>query len=338
MKQKLNAKDFILIGVLTALMWIICMVISTIMSVAGPVTNVFYPSVVAIPNGIVMMLLLAKVPKKGVFTICAAIQAILFLLVGAFWFIPIGLVIGGIICDFLVMSRNEITMKSMMAAYALFSAIFAFSAICPIKNVSFEAHAGDVIGILGHNGAGKTTLLSILTGLLKQQRGEVCFDGKKLTPRQRRSLSYLVMQDTDYQLFASSVEEELSLGMRDDCKEKVDETLKALELSDYRERHPASLSGAQKQRVTIGAAIVKGSPVIYFDEPTSGLDYDSMVRVSKLIEQLSSSGVIVFVVSHDFEFIVRTCTEVVQLDDDGAIQNQRLSPEILKTLSEKYFT
>ena len=92
---------------------------------------------------------------------------------------------------------------------------------------------------------------------------------------------------------------EMCIRDRDDCKEKVDETLKALELSDYRERHPASLSGGQKQRVTIGAAIVKGSPVIYFDEPTSGLDYDSMVRVSKLIEQLSSSGVIVFVVSHD---------------------------------------
>ena len=81
----------------------------------------------------------------------------------------------------------------------------------------------------------------------------------------------------------------------------------------------------------------KGQPVIYFDEPTSGLDYDSMVRVSKLIEQLSSSGVIVFVVSHDFEFIVRTCTEVVQLDDDGAIQNQSFRQK-LKRLSEKYFT
>ena len=130
MKQKLNAKDFILIGILTALMWIICMIISTIMSVAGPVTNVFYPSVVAIPNGIVMMLLLAKVPKKGVFTICAAIQAILFLLVGAFWFIPIGLVIGGVICDFLIMGRNEITMKSMMIAYTIFSGIFAFWCNC----------------------------------------------------------------------------------------------------------------------------------------------------------------------------------------------------------------
>ena len=150
-------------------------------------------------------------------------------------------------------------------------------------------------------------------------------------------MSYLVLQDTDYQLFASSVEEELALGIREDCKGKVDATLNALELSEYRERHPASLSGGQKQRVTIGAAIVKDSPVIYFDEPTSGLDYDSMVRVSQLIDRLSKSGVIIFVVSHDFEFIVRTCTEVIQLDDHGVVQNQRLSPEILRTLAEKYF-
>ena len=74
------------------------------------------------------------------------------------------------------------------------------------QNVSFEAHAGDVIGILGHNGAGKTTLLSILTGLLKQRHGEVNLDGKKLTPRQRRSLSNNVMQDKNYQHFARIVE------------------------------------------------------------------------------------------------------------------------------------
>ena len=66
MNQKLNTKDFILIGVLSALMWVICMIISTVMSVAGPVTNICYPSGVAIVNGIPMMLLLAKVPKRGV--------------------------------------------------------------------------------------------------------------------------------------------------------------------------------------------------------------------------------------------------------------------------------
>ena len=73
--------------------------------------------------------------------------------------------------------------------------------------------------------------------------------------------------------------------IRVDCKEKVDAALEALELSEYREQHPAALSGGQKQRVTIGAAIVKDSPVIYYAEPTSGLDYDSMMRVSRMIEQ-----------------------------------------------------
>ena len=206
-----------------------------------------------------------------------------------------------------------------------------------LRNINFEAHKGDVIGILGHNGAGKTTLLSIMTGLLKEKNGSICYNGKKLSPRQRRRLSYLVMQDTDYQLFASSVEEELSLGIETECAEKVTETLDALELSEYQEYHPASLSGGQKQRVTIGAAIVKDSPVIYFDEPTSGLDYDSMVRVSHLIEQLASAGVIIFVVSHDFEFITRTCSEVLQLDDQDSIRNQVLTPEILTSLSKQYF-
>ena len=113
--------------------------------------------------------------------------------------------------------------------------------------------------------------------------------------------------------------------------------MKALNLEEYREYHPAALSGGQKQRVTIGAAIVKDSPVIYFDEPTSGLDYDSMVRVSHLIGELSAAGVIIFVVSHDFEFITRTCSEVLQLDEKDSIQNQRLTPEILQLLSKQYF-
>ena len=112
-----------------------------------------------------------------------------------------------------------------------------------LQDVSFEAHAGDVIGILGHNGAGKTTLLSILTGLLKENGGSVKYSGKKLSPRQRRALSYLVMQDTDYQLFASSVEEELSLGIEMDCTEKVAETMDALELTEYRELRRAKAAG-----------------------------------------------------------------------------------------------
>lgn len=96
---------------------------------------------VAIPNGIVMMLL-AKVPKKGVFSICGTIQGILFLLAGGFWLIPGALIIGGVICDFLIMGRNEITMKYMMIAYTIFSGIFAFGAIVGPMSFQQDAYVG----------------------------------------------------------------------------------------------------------------------------------------------------------------------------------------------------
>ncbi len=207
-----------------------------------------------------------------------------------------------------------------------------------LQNINFEVHGGDVIGILGHNGAGKTTLLSIVTGLLKENSGEIRYNGNKLTPHGRRKLSYLVMQDTDYQLFASSVEEELSLGISQECSRLVADTLRALELEAYKESHPAALSGGQKQRVTIGAAIVKNSPVIFMDEPTSGLDYDSMMRVSHMIEELAKKGIIIFVVSHDFEFITRTCTEVLRLDKKDSIRNEVVNPEMLQTFAKQYFS
>lgn len=207
-----------------------------------------------------------------------------------------------------------------------------------LQNINFEVHGGDIIGILGHNGVGKTTLLSIVTGLLKENRGEIRYNGKKLSPHERRKLSYMVMQDTDYQLFASSVGEELSLGIKGECAELVEDTLRSLELKDYKETHPAALSGGQKQRVTIGAAIVKDSPILFFDEPTSGLDYDAMIRVSGLISELSKKGGIIFVVSHDFEFIARTCTEILQLDRRDLIYKETLTPEVLLSFAKQYFS
>lgn len=207
-----------------------------------------------------------------------------------------------------------------------------------LSHVSLSAQGGDVVGVIGHNGAGKTTLTQLLTGLLKEQHGRILFDGKPLSVRERRALSYLVLQDTDYQLFATSVEEELTLGHRDDISANVERVLTELGLNDYRSVHPAALSGGQKQRVTIGAAIVAESPLIVFDEPTSGLDYDSMVRVSALIEKLARAGVIVFVVSHDFEFIARTASQIVQLDSAGAVTSEALTPALLATIAEKYFS
>ena len=217
-----------------------------------------------------------------------------------------------------------------------------------LKGISLDVKQGEVVVILGSSGCGKSTLLRCINGLETIQGGDILLDGKSITGSKKdfhliRQKIGMVFQS--YDLFPHlDILQNLILGPvkaqgrnKNEVIAEAEKLLDRVGLLDKKHSFARQLSGGQKQRVTIGAAIVKDSPVIYFDEPTSGLDYDSMVRVSNLIEQLSNSGVIVFVVSHDFEFIVRTCTEVVQLDDHGAIQNHRLSPEILKSLSEKYF-
>lgn len=130
---KLIGKDLILTGALTALMFIIYMIISIVMSLAGPVTNVFYPPAVSVVNGIVMMLLLAKVPKFGALSIAGVIQGLLSFLVGAFWTVGTGLIVGALLADFFIIGKREITTGKMIAAYSVFSGIFTFGAIAPMN-------------------------------------------------------------------------------------------------------------------------------------------------------------------------------------------------------------
>ena len=75
------------------------------------------------------------------------------------------------------------------------------------------------------------------------------------------------------------------------------------------------LSGGQKQRVAVASAIASGRPLILFDEPTSGLDFDSMAQVAGLIRRLSDMGKVIFIVTHDFEFVCRTCSRVLHFDE-----------------------
>ena len=114
------------------------------------------------------------------------------------------------------------------------------------------------------------------------------------------------MQDVNHQLFAESVEEELKLGIKDLTQDKIDMVLKELGLSQLRDRHPMSLSGGEKQRVAIASVLCKNSRFIYFDEPTSGMDHKNMLKISKLIKEMKTKDNIIFIVSHDIEFLNET--------------------------------
>ena len=203
-----------------------------------------------------------------------------------------------------------------------------------LHDLSLQASPGDVIAIVGHNGAGKTTFSRALCGLHRETDGSYLWNGKPQKTKERMKRSYMVMQDVNYQLFAESVEAECTFGIKQPDTALAEQTLQELGLAPFRERHPNTLSGGQKQRLAAATSMVCGKELLVFDEPTSGLDYDSMVRLAALIQRLSELGKIIFIVTHDYEFVCRTCTRVLHLDDGGIQDDFPITEELFPTMKK----
>lgn len=183
-----------------------------------------------------------------------------------------------------------------------------------IKDLSFTAYPGEVLGISGHNGVGKTTLIRCLCGLIREQKGSISLEGDVLKRKQRQKNCFLVMQDVNHQLFSDSVFGECEqAGASDEAG--IREALAQFDLGDYEETHPMTLSGGQKQRLAVATAVLSGKKVLIFDEPTSGLDYRHMKEVCEMVRNLAKAGKIVLVVSHDREFMQDACDRILMLGE-----------------------
>lgn len=196
-----------------------------------------------------------------------------------------------------------------------------------LENLSMSVKSGEVIGIIGHNGAGKTSFSRTLCGLHKESDGEIRLNGILQNRKSLMKQSYLVMQDVNYELFAESVEKECVFGIKDPDLHLADITLDNLELAPFRQYHPNTLSGGQKQRLAVAVSMVCGREILVFDEPTSGLDFDNMLRVAGLIGRLAGMGKIIFITTHDYEFVCRTCSRVLHLDEGEQKEDWQVSPQ-----------
>lgn len=180
-----------------------------------------------------------------------------------------------------------------------------------LKDLSFDLNFHEVTALVGPIGVGKSTLAKVIAGLESQLAGRVYWKGGQVSKSELLSKSFMVMQDVNYQLFHHTVYNEVSLNASNQNRE--DYLLDQLNINHLKNRHPMNLSGGEKQRVIIAAALASDKDILIFDEPTSGFDYENMERFGKLLSDLKEEDVLILVITHDYELASQWCDRVIDL-------------------------
>jgi iron complex transport system ATP-binding protein len=193
-------------------------------------------------------------------------------------------------------------------------------------DVSAEIRRGTVVGILGPNGSGKTTLLRLLSGTRRPTRGQVLLDGTSLDRLSRREVARriaVVAQETQI-AFEYTVMEMVLMGRHphlglfelegpEDFAVARD-AMRATGTDELEERRFSTLSGGEKQRVVIAAALAQSSDVLLLDEPTASLDLAYQLEVAAVLTRLNHDrGATIVISTHDLNLAAAVCRELVLL-------------------------
>ncbi|OCL27811.1 energy-coupling factor transporter ATPase [Orenia metallireducens] len=187
-----------------------------------------------------------------------------------------------------------------------------------LNGIDLDIKDGEFLVIVGHNGSGKSTLAKMLNGLLVPNKGIVNVNGDKTSDRDKiwdiRQQVGMVFQNPDNQLVANIVEEDVAFGPENlglepsQIRERVDESLKAVAMEEFKRYAPHNLSGGQKQRVAIAGVLAMQPKCLVLDEPTAMLDPVGRQSVMDAIQKLNKGlGITVVHITHFM-------TEAIQAD------------------------
>lgn len=197
-----------------------------------------------------------------------------------------------------------------------------------LSGVDFAIAEGRALVLLGRNGSGKTTLMRLLSGGLRPGSGTLLLDGAPVTHDRKgltrlRGSVQLVVQDPDDQLFAASVEQDVSFGPMNlglpepQVRERVAAALAALDITELRDRPTHLLSYGQRKRAAIAGAVAMAPRVLILDEPTAGLDPDGQERLLEVLAGLRAAGTTVVMATHDVDLAVRWADDAAVLTPSG---------------------
>ena len=216
-------------------------------------------------------------------------------------------------------------------------------AIRAVDQVSMQVEKGDFVAILGHNGSGKSTLAKHMNAILTPTGGTMWVDGKDTREEEHlwdvRQSAGMVFQNPDNQIIGAIVEEDVGFGPENmgvptkEIWERVEESLKAVNMLKYRHHSPNKLSGGQKQRVAIAGVVAMHPQCIVLDEPTAMLDPNGRKEVIRAVRALNQvEEITVILITHYMEEVIYADKVVVM--DQGRVVMEGTPREIFSQVEK----
>ncbi len=201
-----------------------------------------------------------------------------------------------------------------------------------LNDINLSIEKGQFIGIIGHTGSGKSTLIQHLNGLLKATSGHIYVNGEDIYDAdydmtKLRSKVGLVFQYPEYQLFETSVFEDVCFGPKNQKLDRKTVELRAYEAlrnvhfpEELYDQPPFDLSGGQKRRVAIAGVLAMKPEVLILDEPTAGLDPAGRDEILDLIAQMHKElGITIILVSHSMEDVAKYVDRIIVMNQGQAV-------------------
>jgi energy-coupling factor transporter ATP-binding protein EcfA2 len=201
-----------------------------------------------------------------------------------------------------------------------------------LKNLSFQVFEGEFVAIVGANGSGKSTLVSTLIGLLHPDSGDLVIDGCNTKDTLISDLAMrigYVFQNPDHQLFTNNVADEVGYSLKmhgvvgDEAIQRSKEVLDVVELGEYLDRHPFSLSRGQRQKLAVATALVHKPKIILLDEPTTGQDGKSLAGLLQMMTRLRDQGHTIIMVTHNMDIVANFATRVIVMNQGQIVADGR---------------
>lgn len=224
---------------------------------------------------------------------------------------------------------------------------YSYSDINALNNINLEITAGEAIALMGANGCGKSTLLKLINGIISPDRGSYRINGEEITHKKLQDVKFsklfhqkigFVFQNSDAQLFCSSVFDEIAFGPRQmgmseiEVGKRVNDCLDLLNIQDFRNRIPYHLSGGEKRKVAIACVMSLNPEILVLDEPMNGLDPKTQRWLVEFLQNLNRTGKTLITSTHNLDLVHEISNRAVLFDETHTIAADMPTEDLLENV------